>query len=76
MITKTEAIRRMLESTTKPISLLEAQTHLWDYYGKRMTDSTISRRFRELGAVCERGKDGVYRYSARREGQAEMFKEK
>lgn len=75
MITKTAAIRRVLESATKPISLMEAQTQLRYRYGIIATDSTIGRRFREFGAVCERGKDGVHRYSARREGQREMFKE-
>lgn len=75
MITKTEAIRRVLESATKPISLMEAQSTLRRDYGIISNDSAISARFREQHAVCTRGRDGVYRYSPRREEQAEMFRE-
>lgn len=61
-MTKTQAIREVMESATIPLSLREIQLHVETKCGRYITDGTVSRRLREAGAACKRDRSGVFRY--------------
>lgn len=65
-MTRTDALREIMKNATRSLSLREIQLAVELRTDKFVTDGTCSRRLREWGAVCERGRDGIYRYSLRK----------
>ena len=74
LMTRTDALRKTMEKARNPLSLFEIQNNVRYLSDGWLTDGTISRRLRQWGAHCERGKDGIFRYSLRKPQQPNLFK--